>query len=132
MPFIRYDIGDRGSLSDTPCPCGRTLRTIRMTGRQMESIELEDGRTVALLDISAAIDAFAHSVHQFQMTQTSPRTFRIKVVPGPRYETNRDQLNAMLIRLLHPRVAIEWDVVDSIPEAKSGKAVYFVRAFETP
>lgn len=46
MPLIRYEIGDRGAISDTSnCSCGRGLPLLqRVEGRTMDMIEIPDGR----------------------------------------------------------------------------------------
>ena len=47
MPFIRYEIGDLGILSDKRCPCGRGLPLIRQVeGRILDVLRTQDGRTV--------------------------------------------------------------------------------------
>jgi len=126
MPFIRYEIGDRGIINDEPCVCGRTLRTIRLTGRIPEFIRLDSSRTVSLLDILANIDAYADAIRQFQIIHAQPLAFVIKVVPGVTFAHDRDRIEKRLIRLLHPSAKIIWEVVDHIPAASSGKARYFV------
>ena len=130
MPFIRYSLGDRGIIHAEQCICGRTLRTITFRGRTAEIIELEDERTVSLLDLAANMDWYWNTVRQFQIIQRSKNEFLLKVIPGPRYEEGRSDLEAALVRLMHPRVVITWEVVEIIPEAKSGKAAYFLRDFK--
>ena len=127
MPFIRYDLGDRGIIHDEPCPCGRTLRTITFRGRTAELIELEGGRVVSLLDICATIDKYWDGVRQFQLVQKSKREFVLKIVKGPRFEELKSDLGSALARLLDSRVDITWEFVETIPEAKSGKATNFMK-----
>lgn len=129
MPFIRYEIGDVGVIRDTACACGRTLHTLDFKGRTSELIELEDNRVVSLLDIAYALGSYRDSVRQYQIIQTSPLVFVIRVVPGPSYHTGKEYVEALLIRLLHPRAQIQWEVTEIIPEAQSGKAQYFIRDF---
>lgn len=129
MPFIRYALGDRGIISEKPCPCGRTLRTIQVFGRQSDIIAMPDGRVVPLFDISTAFDTHAQAVRQYQITQTGGYTFRIRIVPGPQYEKMRDSLHLKLVNILHPKASVVWEVVVDIPQAPSGKAAYFVRDF---
>lgn len=132
MPFIRYEIGDIGALSDTPCTCGRTLRTLRFKGRTMELIDVADGRTVSLMDISYILGRYRKAVLQFQIIQKSLLSFIVRVVPGPGFTPHKKFfLEMLLIRLLHPKTQITWDIVESIPEAKSGKAVYFIRDMQS-
>ena len=127
MPFIRYEIGDVGALSDSPCACGRTLRTLTFRGRTTELIELEDNRVVSLLDIAYKLGLYPDTVRQYQIVQTSTISFVVRVVPGQHFDANKEALEALMVRLLHPRVEILWEILDMIPESKSGKAAYFVR-----
>lgn len=128
MPFIRYATGDRGVVSAEPCPCGRTLKTIRVSGRQSEIIETP-GRVVPLFDVSTAFDTFARSVRQYQIDQTGLNAFNIRVIATKAFEQEREALHQKLVRILHPDVRITWIVVDEIPQAASGKAKYFIRSF---
>jgi phenylacetate-CoA ligase len=130
MPFIRYDTGDRGAIDAEACPCGRTLRTLRFRGRTSERIELDGGRVVALLDIAHAIGGYRETVRQYQIVQRGPMEFLLRIVPGPQFHSNKDYIEALVVRLLHPRVRVEWELVDRIDEAESGKSVYFKRQFE--
>jgi phenylacetate-CoA ligase len=129
MPFIRYDIGDRGVISPIPCACGRTLRTITFLGRTIEYIHVGPDRVVSLLDVAPAFDRFGNAVTQYQIVQNGPLSFTIRVVPGTAFEIKRQGLLEELTRRLHPSARLEWELVGDISPAKSGKAVYFVRAF---
>jgi len=127
MPLVRYKVGDRGTISSAACPCGRTLRTIKLLGRGVEFIELE-GRRVSLLDLSAAFDMYASAIRQYQIIQKDVMSFEIKIVPAELFEDVRELLEQKLVHLLHPSVHIDWSVTDEIPEAPSGKALYFIKA----
>jgi phenylacetate-CoA ligase len=128
MPFIRYEIGDYGAISDEPCPCGRTLKTISFLGRVVEYIDVGGGHMVSLLDIAPAFDRFPYTVSQFQIVQNGPFDFTMRVVPAAAFEKNRAWLHENLVRRLHPKVRIVWEIVEDIPRARTGKAIYFVRA----
>lgn len=129
MPFIRYDIGDRGVISAEQCGCGRTLRTITLKGRTAEIIELGGGRTAALLDISATIDRYWGVVTQFQLVQTALCSFTVRIVPGPRFSEGKIRLERALREIVGSETHIEWEIAGSIEPASSGKANYFVRAY---
>jgi phenylacetate-CoA ligase len=129
MPFIRYDIGDRGAISDAPCSCGRTLRTISFRGRSAEVLDLPEGRQVSLLEISTTLDLFWNAIRQFQIVQKATDRVVLRVVPHTDFDIARSGIEATLKRLLHPSVRIEWEVMEEIPEAKSGKAVYYIKDY---
>lgn len=126
MPFIRYDTGDRGIIEGSTCSCGRTLRTLRLTGRVVELLSLPDGRIVSLLDVSSAFDEYWSAVRQYQIIRTGPLSFRIKIIPGTHFADIKEDLEAKLVRVLHPRAQMEWEIVQIIAESAGGKAVYFV------
>ena len=128
MPFIRYEVGDYGAISDEPCPCGRTLKTISFLGRVVEYIDVGGGHMVSLLDIAPAFDRFPYTVSQFQIVQNGPFDFTMRVVPAHAFEANKQWLQENLVRRLHPNVQITWEIVEDIPRARTGKAIYFVRA----
>ena len=129
MPFIRYSTGDRGVVSHDPCRCGRTLQTIRVSGRQSNVIDMP-GRFVPLFDVSTAFDTFARSVRQYQIIQSGPLSFTIKIVVTHAFEESRENLHRTLQRVLHPNAKIAFEIVEDIPQAPSGKAVYFLRSFD--
>lgn len=126
MPFIRYDTGDMGAIDTESCSCGRTLRTMRVLGRQVEYITFSDGRTVSLLDFSQFFDMYTKVVQQFQIVQTEEYRFTVKVVTGPQFDEFRDELALSLARRLHAQASVEWEVVETIPEGPNGKALYFI------
>jgi phenylacetate-CoA ligase len=79
QPLIRYDIGDSITLLP-PCRCGSTLPAIRVEGRHDDVLQLEgdDGSVVDLvpLVLTTVFEEDAR-VHDFQVTQTGPRSLRI-------------------------------------------------------
>lgn len=127
MPLIRYDIGDRGVRNRSTCACKRTLDTLHMSGREAEYIRFSNGYVVSLLDISAAVDSFAGAVQQFQIILRGEADFLIRVIPGPLFDEVLDTLSELLTRTIHPSAQISWEKVESISEAESGKARYFIR-----
>lgn len=127
MPFIRYSNGDIGSISHEQCPCGRTLRTITLKGREKDSILLPEGREIALMDLAPIFDNFFDVIRQYQIVQKSPAHFLIRVIATEQFEAKQADLTDRLIRVLHPAVHIDWEFVTRIPHSESGKAIYFLR-----
>ena len=127
MPFIRYDTGDLGTMGTALCPCGRTLRTITITGRESAYIQLPDNRVVPLLEITAAFDVYFDAIRQYQIIQTGLNAFTIRVVPKATFAAIRDELTSALIGRLHPDAKIDWREEQEIAQAESGKAILFVR-----
>ena len=129
MPFIRYRTGDIGTISRERCPCGRTLKTIRIIGRTAYRIELGNGTSASLLEVAGAFDRFFNAIRHFQIIQKGPSDFIVRVVAGPTFPVEKNDVHNALLRVLHQDVSITWDVVDVIPETIGGKAAYFVRDY---
>jgi phenylacetate-CoA ligase len=83
MPFIRYDLGDFAKISETPCSCGRGLRSLaEISGRHRNLFVMPDGSRVwpALGPISKSlIKELAY--RDIQFVQTGVRSLDIKYVP---------------------------------------------------
>lgn len=129
MPFIRYSMGDRGIMDEDPCPCGRTLRTIRIKGREAHLIEMPNGRTVPVIEIASIFDGFFSAVQHYRIEHTAPLTFMINIVPRKGFLQKRPRLHKMILGALHPTVQINWRVVPEIPAGPGGKAQYFIKTF---
>lgn len=130
MPFIRYKTGDMGSINEDPCPCGRTLRTIKLEGREMALLDIGGGRTMTTIGMSILFDKYSKEIHQFQIIRTDVRSFLIRIVPGINVEYAITQLTKDLRLYLYSDVQFQWEITDSIPEGPRGKAVYFIDRFE--
>ena len=77
--LLNYRIGDRGTLSDEPCPCGRSARLlVDLDGRVNEVIELPDGSIVGAMDISAVVGRVP-GVLRFQVVQRAPTAFDLEL-----------------------------------------------------
>lgn len=126
MPFIRYETGDRGTISPECCPCGRTLKTIDLKGRTTDRILLKDGRSVTMLELSTIFDAHWDAVHGYQIVQRSPVSFVVRVIPGPKFRLKSMALRFQLMHALHSQASVEWEEVTMIEPTPTGKAVYFV------
>ncbi len=82
MPFIRYDIGDTGSLLDEKCPCGRELpRLGGLIGRRNTHLHSRSGQRISparlYLDRLASLP-----VMQYQVVQEDLDTVIMHLVPA--------------------------------------------------
>ena len=127
MPFIRYDTGDRGiQYTQYHCLCGRTLPVLQVTGRQSETIMLDD-RRISTYDLMIAFDSMPVAIRQFQFRQDSSSQFAILVVPGPKFHLHQEALLEKVKRILVAPVTVRWEVVESIPPEANGKRPLFKR-----
>lgn len=84
MPIIRYELGDRVSLSGEPCPCGITLPVVTVEGRTDEILRFRSagGQTVPVLPLALwSVIKETPGVLRFQAIQTSPDELKIRLEP---------------------------------------------------
>lgn len=79
--LLNYRIGDRGALSDDPCPCGRnTRRILELDGRTEDVIVLPDGSLIGAIGISGAL-AGLPGLLRFRLVQRGATEFDVELVP---------------------------------------------------
>ncbi len=122
MPFIRYEIGDVGVISEENCPCGRGFGLLKeIKGRITSTIRTPDGRRIHG-------EYFAHlfynvpGVKAFQVHQTKLDEVIVSVQPDKGFDRNLIELVMRKMRLhLGDGMHVKWKCVDDIPVAASGK-----------
>jgi phenylacetate-CoA ligase len=81
MPFLRYDTGDLGILSERVCSCGREMPLLeKITGRVEGYIETTSGIIIHGTVFQLGLDTL-DNVSQFQVIQEKADEIVIKVVP---------------------------------------------------
>ncbi len=132
MPFIRYDIGDRGVIRTEPCPCGKQTKTITFTGRSATSIETPSGKFVSFIGINSLIAKYFHrEIKKFQLEQVSQDKFIFRFAPSEYYVENSDtRLLASLKDIFHNEVSCTIEKVPFIMPNKDGKTPPFIKNFK--
>ena len=122
MPFIRYCIGDLGSLSDAACPCGRGLPLIqRIEGRLLEVLRTPDGRTVPGEFFPHLLKEIGE-VREYQVRQSSPEEIVISLVLArPLSEPSEALLRHEMAKVFTPATRVAIQPVEAIPRLASGK-----------
>ncbi len=82
MPFIRYNIGDMGRISEETCKCGKKEKVIELkSSRQSEYFKIDDkvfsGDTFKLIIDKFSAEVDSTYVCQFQIIQTENKKFTI-------------------------------------------------------
>lgn len=129
FPFIRYRIGDTGTLAAGETTSSGLPVFGRLTGRETDFLIATDGSRVSGMSFHEAyFDSTTaaygtNSLLAIQFVQTAPRRVTVRLVPGPTYEPTRvnAHLIALVKRILGETVDVRCDVVDEIPRTRSGK-----------
>lgn len=126
FPLIRYRTGDFGSLSNEPCPCGRTLlRLNEVQGRAYDFIRNRRGQLFHgefLMYVFEDLRRQGADIRQFQVEQTDFDRFEVRIVPGAGYDAGCEDLLRERIRsFVDPQAVVSVSYVESIPRERSGK-----------
>lgn len=125
MPFVRYRMGDIGTLSNAKCPCGRTLLTLsQLLGRTGEIFKTKDGRMISpnfwcrtFMD-----PKMSHSIRRFQVIYTKEKDLRIKIVADTSYGPDTEAyLRSFLEKNFDADTNIDFEYVEDIASHISGK-----------
>ncbi|MGE0022917.1 MAG: phenylacetate--CoA ligase family protein [Hyphomicrobium sp.] len=129
QPIIRYEVDDRLTLSDAPCPCGSPLpHIVKITGRSKDKLWFEDGGErrevpyyVFLVPLHHVLDLAEH-----QIVQTGPRNFLVRLVPlkGKRIDVARVRemmLESIRLEGLEAAIVVTIEAVPDLPRGPSGK-----------
>jgi phenylacetate-CoA ligase len=119
-PLFRYRIGDVGTRSKHPCPCGRAGDVFsHVDGRVEDYVLTPDGRLVGRLD---HIFKEQFDVAEAQIIQTSKASIDVLVVPRSSYS---NASNRALMREIRARLGTEMQIqikiCDNIPREANGK-----------
>ena len=128
--LIRYDIGDRGVLSQK-CSCGSALPVLKLTvGRQRNLFKFSDGTSVlGLLSPAQYHDIFP--IRQWQLAQTAEEEITIRYTSDhPEDAHDRTRLAAALKDYFNrPQLSIRFDRRDRLELTETGKLQEAVREY---
>jgi phenylacetate-CoA ligase len=127
FPFIRYQTGDVGVLSDEQCRCGRGLPVLKeIQGRTSDFIVAQDGTVLhglAMIYILRDIDG----VEEFKIIQQSKDRTDIHIVTNIHYKHSEEvKIVSAFKARLGQSVDIKIEYIDKIEKEKSGKFRYVI------
>lgn len=121
MPFIRYAVGDRGTLSAGKCPCGRGLPIMKsIEGRTTDVIVFNNGVTLSGPALTLVFKDY--HIKQYQIIQETKDKLLIKIIKAEGY-SDKDTEHFLGIIRAHcgEGVNIETQFVEEIPTTRAGK-----------
>ncbi len=127
MLLIRYDIGDRGALSNG-CSCGSSLPVLKLTvGRERNLFKFSDGTSVLGLVSLAKYHEF-FPAQQWQIAQTGPEELTVRFVSQtPNEHLDFDRLRTELQTYFNRPLTIEFSRQKKMVLTASGKLQEAVR-----
>jgi phenylacetate-CoA ligase len=125
MPLLRYEIGDVGSLSHAPCPCGSRLpHFLELKGRVTDHFKRSDG-TLIHGEYFTHLFYFRSWVKEFQVNQLAYDHVQICVVgdsESPAAEI--EDVEAKVRLVMGDECRVTWEYVESIPRTAQGKHLF--------
>ena len=123
MPYIRYEIGDVGSLSSTPCECGRGFPVLnQVLGRNDDFIVKTDGSLVPPRTACLMVRKIP-GVREFQIVQDAIDSISISLVVEAGFDTVaiiRD-LQSSALQLFSEDMKVSIHSVPSFERGMTGK-----------
>lgn len=127
FPFVRYQTGDVGILSNELCSCGRGLPVLKdVVGRSSDFIVAQDGSKLhgaALTYVLRDIDG----IEGFKIVQKTTSLVHVDIVRGAEYQSdNEDVITREFSRRLGKDLQCIFDYPREIAPESSGKYRYIV------
>lgn len=127
MPFIRYDTGDIGVLTDKQtCACGFKGTMLKeVKGRGQDFIYLTDGTKVSLTAFifGQHLNQFS-DIREIQIIQKKRGEINILLsLVTPNQEFNTESFVKTLTSSVNNKIKIDVNFVDKIPKTKRGKHI---------
>jgi len=119
-PRFRYRIGDVGTRSKHPCPCGRPGEVfLDVDGRIEDYVATPDGRLVGRMD---HVFKDQHEVAEAQILQQDARRIEVLLVPRATWNAESERSVTKELRSrLGEEIEIRIRVVDAIAREPNGK-----------
>ncbi len=135
MPFIRYEVHDRGYLLSTrgePCECGSRLPTMGLVqGRSDDVLTLSDGTRASPRWLATALEQSVAPIRanmlesvpfrRYEIVQDAPNHVTIRIVPTTDEGRRIQQLILRAFQEIDPGMQFAVEVVRALPSAESGK-----------
>ena len=127
QPFIRYDVGDVGSLARAACPCGLPLPVLALTGARITGfVALPNGR-LCHGHLAAYLVRSDASIVEFRVHQRALDHFDVWLVVNDRFTPAT--ITGVQRRFRHSfgrHIRVNCRVVERIPPDPSGKRRHLI------
>jgi phenylacetate-CoA ligase len=122
MPFIRYEIGDIGQLSEETCVCGRGLPLLKnVGGRISDQLYSTSGKQISPVTVLPNMFHLLGIENQFRIIQEQLNEITIQMVaPKPSVNKLDEQKNAARA-IFGDDIIIKYQYVNEIEPVSSGK-----------
>lgn len=128
MPLIRYQIGDVGRRLDEPCPCGRVLPLMEISGGRMtDFLVTAEGKVVSGAALTIYFIANVKGIAQAQIIQEQKEQIILKIVKGPEFSDKTNaEIGEKVAYFFGAAMKYQLEFVEKIPATASGKYAFSI------
>jgi len=124
LPFIRYETGDLGVISDLECACGRKMPLCnKIIGRTTDFLKLNN---VIIGSPVLTVLMGKFDIEQYQIIQNSSHSIVCKIVKGKTYRKEDEEFIKISFYKHVGKINIKFDYLDSIPPIKNNKFKFII------
>ncbi len=126
MPFIRYDTGDIGTISNDKCECGREYKLLKeLVGRTVDILLTPEGNNVHGWFFSKIVRKYK-GIREFQVVQDKLDKLIIKIVPEKEFDEKQLESIRKEIMKKSKSWTIEFKYADKIERTDAGKYKFII------
>ncbi|MEA2071594.1 MAG: phenylacetate--CoA ligase family protein [Asgard group archaeon] len=126
MPFIRYDTGDRGILSNVECDCRRKLPLLKkIVGRTTDYLKFSNGSIIGAPVLTVLFGKY--DIIQYQVIQDSLDSILINIIKGKKYSNGNEKEIRNIFYKHVGKIDIRFNYVKKIENTKGGKWKFIIR-----
>lgn len=132
MPFLRYQIGDRGRLGSR-CPCGRGLQVLKsLEGRTTDYITLPSGKRFPWMFTETPFGQ-TDGIVSYQVVQETRGSLHMKIIVAKGAPPGiKEIVKSRLLSYLPEKMDMQVEIVDSIERSGRGKVRDFISKIRPP
>jgi len=125
FPFIRYDTGDLGTISDSECGCGRKMLLLKeIVGRVTDFLNVNN-TIIGSPVLTVLMGKF--DIEQYQIVQENPDTITCKIIKGKTYKDKDEKFIKESFYKHVGEINIKFDYVNAIPVTEAGKHKFIIK-----
>lgn len=136
MPFIRYKVGDVGTMLTDPCTCGRSYPLMQVSGgRIADYVRTPSGNYISGISLTENFAMKLPFVKQLQIVQKQLDYILLRIVKGEDWATASPAPEVIIDSLVRDRFGSDMrygvEYTDHIPPLPSGKYRFCISELDT-
>lgn len=127
MPFIRYKVGDLGTLSDEFCSCGRGLAMMKAIEGRSSDLIIAPNKNALTVNFFTDLFKDIAGIDQFQVIQDTLENITVKIVKSQDFSISScSTILAEMRKYGGEDMKITFEYPESIPMTTSGKRRFII------